>query len=288
MNEIFQVYDQNNKSWRPMTNKIDWSDFSTMTFHWKHFLLVAGSTTDPFCQSVEILDMTTNTSKQLPKLVYPSTCGAIAWDRVCNSVILVGGYQRREGKWKGTDEMYLLTNVGKEDSRWEKLPCKLPWAMADPEVLITDSHLYLLGCDNTRKRVMRMNMDHSSEACVWEDLEDLHSELKRSEGHGGAVLIKGKVMVFTLKHIMTLNYETKKWDTISIGGEQITTCIPRVLNKSHIIILMRCIYDGQKQTIMEMYDPDNDEWEYMVPTFRKDKEVFEASLLPWHFIVYHV
>ena len=68
----------------------------------------------------------------------------------------------------------------------------------------------ILGCDNTRKRAMRIHLDHGSEACVWEDLEDLHSELKSRDGEGGAVFIKGKVMVFTLRHIMTLNIKTKK------------------------------------------------------------------------------
>ena len=60
----------------------------------------------------------------------------MVYDRAYNSVILAGGYQRREGVWNETDEMFLLTNVGKEDSKWEALPCKLPWAMADHELLI--------------------------------------------------------------------------------------------------------------------------------------------------------
>ena len=52
-------------------------------------------------------------------------------------------------------------------------------------------------------------------------------------------------------------------------------------------MLMRCMYDGEIQTVMEKYNPNNDEWEFRVPTFRRDKEVYDASLLPWHFFVYH-
>ena len=144
-----------------------------------------------------------------------------------------------------------------------------------------------LGCDNTRKRAMRIHLDHGSEACFWEDLEDLHSELKSREGEGGAVFIEGKVMLFILRHIMTLQFETRKWYTISIGGEQMCKCIPRLLNYIHIIMLMRCMYDGEIQAVKEMYNPNNDQWEFRVPTFRRDKEVYDASLLPWHFFVYH-
>ena len=111
----------------------------------------------------------------------------------------------------------------------------------------------ILDCDNTRKRAMRIHLDHGSEACVWKDLEDLHSELKSRDGEGGAVFIEGKVMVFTLRHIMTLQFETRKWNTISIGGEKMCKCIPRLLNYNHITMLMRCImYDKEIQAVNEM------------------------------------
>ena len=97
----------------------------------------------------------------------------MVYDSINNFLILAGGvyYMALDEEWIATDNVYRVTNVGKIGSIWEQLPCKLLSPMANPELLLTDNHLYLIGSDsNTRwvKRIQKNTTD--SESGHWEDL----------------------------------------------------------------------------------------------------------------------
>ena len=79
---------------------------------------------------------------------------------------------------------------------------------------------------------------------------------------------------------MTLNFEPKKRNTTSIGGEQVRKCVSRLLNDDHVIIHVgtteryRPLQKCKKPGMVGL-------WEYFVSTFHKDEEVFEGSLVLW-------
>ena len=95
------------------------------------------------------------------------------YESINKFLILVGEiyYMARDDKWIATDNVYRVTNVGKINSLWEQLPCKLRLPMASPELLLTNNHLYLLGSDSNTRWVKKIQKNLTdSESGHWEDL----------------------------------------------------------------------------------------------------------------------
>ena len=335
-NELTAFIKENN-CWESRIRVPRWCDDHTRGCHIECVVAVAGSKKDAHCQKVELLNMLTEEINRLPDLFYLSACVGMAWDHINYSLILAGGDQHRDGEWNVTDEMFILTHVGLEGSKWKPLSCKLPYPMKDPGLLMSDTHLYLLGCDGTRRGARRIPRDKIKPYSIpdskpeskpdpkpeskpdpkpdpkpeskpdskpdnniaytiplqqhfdpsdWEKLEDLESEFNGTFGHGGAVFIQGKVIVFTLHHIMTLNTETEppSWNTVRIEKD-LKICIPRLVNSNNILVLM----NGQNierafENFMEIYDPKKNTWKPWKPSVQ-NVIVRGASLVPWKFFV---
>ena len=296
--EVFKSFQQDSGPWRSLGKEynLSWHDIKTRGCHLKNEVLAAGAAENGSCEKVQLLNILDKGSvKDLPNLLYGSACAGMAWDRADNSVVLAGGDQRKEGTWHVTDQMFILPNVGEEGSdQWKELPCKLPCAMADPEMLMSDSHLYLLGCDPTGKRAHRIpknKLKPNSEDCVWEELESLKYAIDSNSAKRGTVFIQNKVVVFTLYNIMVLNLEVSplSWKYISIVNKDVNKCIPRFLNDDSILVLMeREFQHGRIEKVLEKYYPETNQWEDLVPTARKDDEVGQANLIPWQFFVIHI
>ena len=291
---MFEHYERN-ISWHQKKVKYSaWCHDTTRGCPLDCGVLVAGSSQDADCQKVELLDILTDSMKKLPNLSYGSHCVGMAWDRTNNSVVLAGGNQRRDGEWKVTAEMFLLINVGEVNSEWVHLQCKLPHAMEDPLLVMSDSHLYLLGCDPTgkgAKRIPRDSLEHGSEARDWENLEDLEHAIDSNIAKRGAVFILDKVVVFTFNHIMTLDLQSTPptWDdSVNFDSKGIQCCIPRHLNWNSILVLMnRTDEDGVTKAFLEKYYPGTHEWEEFSKHYSHNSMVVEASLVPWQFFVVH-
>ena len=305
-NNQLTAYQTEYSSWEARLPVPEWCDGNTSGCRLRCGVVVAGSSKTACDQKVELLDIATKEKKELPNLIYPSARVGIIWDPTNNSLILAGGDQRKNGRWNMTAEMFKLNNVGERNSKWEQLQCELPSPMIDPELLMSDSHLYLLGCDENRmgaRRIPRnkkpdpirrdMNV-HSIPLAQpfkvndWEKLEDLQSQINGEFGQGGAVFIHGKVIVFTLHHIMTLNTETKppSWNTVK-NEKDLENCIPRPLNCNTILVLVNHQNnEGASENFIEMYDPQKNTWEPWKPSVQ-NVNVNEASLVPWKFFIVH-
>ena len=98
--------------------------------------------------------------------------------------------------------MFRLTNAGEEERKWELLLSKLPSAMATPELLTGDKHLYLLGGEGSIKCGRMQNCGEYKGP--WKHLSDLEHDFESSASTGGAVFTNNDVVVFTLTHIMIL------------------------------------------------------------------------------------
>ena len=306
LNNVLIAFEKENDCWDYKLIVPEWCDDHTRGCHMECGVVVAGSKKDAHCQEINLLNILTEEKKELPNLVHPSACVGMAWDPRNNSLILAGGDQHRDGEWNVTDEMFLLTNVGEKDSKWKPLPCKLPHAMNDPELLMSDRHLYLLGCGETRKCAERIPRDKiwpdskpdDNKAYTmpiqhfcpndWEKLEDLDSEINGKYSHGGAVFTQGRVIVFTLHHVMTLNSETKppSWTTVEIEKD-LKYCIPRLLNGDTILVLVNHLNKEKAlENFIEMYDTKKGTWKPWKPSVQ-NVNVKKASLVPWKFFVVH-
>ena len=271
-------------------------------------VIVAGSSEGLNRPRVELLDVPKIDQKQLPDLILPSALVAMAWDSADNSLVVVGGVKYEKPCALATRKMFRLTKVDGDGSVWEKLRCKLPSALVrgtintnNFELLLSDSHLYLLGCGDNHKGAKRILMDKLEKlqpdskavATDWEDLEELKSEIKSHDGKGGAVFIQGKVIVFTLHHIMTLDLESQPPKWITIKDTHFENCIPRKLNDNIILVLVNRKNDNDiQENVMEMYDVNNSTWKPWEPSVSDlddhKKLIEEASWdHPWKFFVMH-
>ena len=269
-------------------------------------VIVVGSSEGLDYLEVQLLDVPNIDQKKLPDLVLPSSCVALTWDSADNSLVLVGCVKFKEGPFLlVTRKMFRLTNVDGDDSVWERLRCKLPSKLGrgttntnNFDLLMSDSHLYLLGYGVNGKGAKRipkdkLRPDSKPVATDWEDLEELKSEIKSYDGKGGAVFIQGKVIVFTLHHIMTLDLESKppKWNTIK--DTHFENCIPRKLNANIILVLVNRKNDNDiQENVMKMYDVNNSTWKPWEPSVSDlddhKKLIEEASWdHPWKFFVMH-
>ena len=229
----------------------------------------------------------------------------MAWDYADGSLVLVGGVQYKEEGARATRQMFRLTNVvGDTGSEWVPLQCRLPSTEElnnTFELLMSDSHLYLLGCDATGKGVKRipknkldkLKSDSKPVESDWEKLDDLNSEIKSHDGKGGAVFIQGKVIVFTLQHIMTLDLESKPPKWTNIEETHFENCIPRRLNDNIILVLINRKNDNDiQENVIGMYDLKKGTWKPWEPSISDGddhkKVIQEASWdNPWKFFVVH-
>ena len=168
-----------------------WCNAHTRGCHVGSGVIVVGSSEGLDYPEVQLLDVPNVDQKKLPDLVLPSSCVALTWDSADNSLVVVGCVKYMEGPFlMVTRKMFRLTNVGGDDSVWEQLRCKLPSKLVRGtintntfELLMSDSHLYLLGCGDSRKGAKRipknkLQPDSKAVATDWEDLEELKSEMK--------------------------------------------------------------------------------------------------------------
>ena len=273
-------------------NDLRWCHDTTRGCHLDCGVLVAGSSVHGFCRKVDHLDIRTDHVKHQPSLDYCSNCAGLVWNRSNNSVVLAGGNQHRgklDNPWNETNQMFLLTNVSSEDAKWEELQCKLPHAMKDPLLVMSDSHLYLLGCDPAgkgAKRISKDSLEPGSEARDWENLEDLEHAIDSNIAKRGAVFILDKVMVFTVEYIMVLDLKATppSWKYISIIDKRLQCCIPRLFNDHIVLVLMNRTGEDGKTNVLEMYFPKSNEWKILIPS----EKLSEASLVPWQFFVSHM
>ena len=286
---MFKIFEQNSELWVSRKGPPTWCRHTTRGCPTRSKLIVAGSKQTAYCKKVQLLDIVKESVKDLPDLLIPSACVGMTWDSTNNAVILAGGDQDKDGNgdWKMTDQMFRLTNVGREDSKWELLTCKLPMPMADPELLMSDSHLYLVFYDLSCIRVQRIPKDKlmsDLDTCDWENLPCLKYPSKPNIRKRGAVFIQNKVVVFTLGHIMILNLDVTppKWNTVRIGAAGTKDCIPRMLNDEVILLLMQ-----YEKPVLELYDPMENISGLLLPSSRGDQEVDEATFVPWKFFVMH-
>ena len=271
--------------WIPKMEAPTWPNINTRGCPLQSGMIVAGSVFPEHSQKVELLDTNYDGPKQLPQLWFPSACVGMAWNENDNSLILAGGDQFKNGNWNETSDMFQLTNVGTENTTWEKLESELPSAMASPELLIGDNYLYLLG-GHASLKCARIS-DHFEGN--WEKLPDLLHDFDSSIGTGGAVFMNDQVVVFTLEYIMILygNGEEASWEPISIKNKRLRHCIPRLFNGDIIVLMERLRDNGTTETIIERYDINAKDWKSWTPSARNDPEVGEASLDPWKFFIMH-
>ena len=260
-------------------------------------MIITGSTDQEHRRKVELLGVSDAGPKTLPELMFPTACAGMAWNREDNALILAGGDQFKNGNWNATSDMFQLINVGKDNSVWKELSCKLPLALiceklkrdlpsglASPELLIGGNYLYLLG-GHASLKCARIKDDFKGN---WEKLPDLLHDFDSSTGTGGAVFINHQVVVFTLEYIMKLtgNGEEASWDPISIKNKGLRRCIPRLFNGDIIVLMERLRDNGNTETIIERYNIEDGVWKSLTTSDNED-QIRDACLDPWKFFIRH-